>query len=188
MVIELRLGRERQRDAGRKPCALRRGNRGTLLKIGDEIAVRPRKTETEREYRVRCTGATGRRCLSFVAVRLGVISEWGRRVYVTKIFPLIHNPLPPPFNFHPTSAQFQASKTAHNTARELNPERPEAATTRKLHLALLEGVSSGKGGVGVAGEGSAAVEDGLAMAVADGYKPSPYLQEVVQVLEDTKVG
>lgn len=63
--------------------------------------------------------------------------------------------------------------------------KQDAAALRKLHLALtadggVGGTSGGGGGVGVGGEG-------LAIAVADGYKPSPYLQEVMQVLEDTKV-
>lgn len=55
----------------------------------------------------------------------------------------------------------------------------------KLHLALTEdygvggGSSRGKGG-GVGGEG-------MSLAVADGYKPSPYLREVMAVVEDTKV-
>ena len=53
----------------------------------------------------------------------------------------------------------------------------------KLHLALTEdyggGSSRGKGG-GVGGEG-------MSLAVADGYRPSPYLREVMAVVEDTKV-
>lgn len=72
-------------------------------------------------------------------------------------------------------------------AAAADAKRAEAAAARRLHLALMEGNgnSRGQGSLGAAGEG---VEDGLAMAVADGYKPSPYLQEVVRVLEDTKVG
>ena len=60
--------------------------------------------------------------------------------------------------------------------------KEDAAALRKLHLALTAdgGVGGAVGGGGVGG-------DGMSLAVADGYKPSPYLQEVMQVLEDTKV-
>lgn len=61
--------------------------------------------------------------------------------------------------------------------------KEEAAALRKLHLALT--ADGGVGGAASGGGGGGG--EGMALAVADGYKPSPYLQEVMQVLEDTKV-
>ncbi|CAB1116380.1 unnamed protein product [Ectocarpus sp. CCAP 1310/34] len=54
-----------------------------------------------------------------------------------------------------------------------------AAALHKLHLALTADGGAGESG-GVGGGG------GMAIAMADGYRPSPYLQEVMEVLEDTK--
>lgn len=68
-----------------------------------------------------------------------------------------------------------------------------ASGARKLHLARMEGSgfpggAGGGAGVGVGGAEGTVAEDGLALAVADGYRPSPYFREVLDVLEDTKVG
>jgi len=87
------------------------------------------------------------------------------------------------------AAGSKTSKAAKPVALPPTGKRPPApaadvpdAAVHKLHLALTADGGGGASNGGIAGG------EGMALAVADGYKPSPYLQEVMQVLEDTKVG